>query len=913
MALWTPTEIATALWLDAADAGTITDVSGAVSEWADKSGNGFVFDQVSAGNRPLYSATVNGLSALTFDGSNDRLSYDATLGGSPFPSGNGQYSVFVVARPHTVTSNKIMYSGGAFGTANAAYLFRVQNNGQLNDGWWGNNLATGDSAVSANTPFLSAFTYDGAGREIFVNGTSEATDTETTKNTGNGFDLIGAGGNAPTSGGVDSFFDGEICEIIVVAGAPGTVTRQLVEGYLAWKWGLESDLPLGHPYKDAAPTVAGGPTIGTQPADATVTQGETATFTVVASGTGTLTYQWYENGAFLLGENGNTLTVTGTLLRDGNEYTVAVTDDDGTIASEAATLTVNPASSIAPVLQGPPDVTVQEGQQAVFSVTAYGVGPFKYQWRVAGGANVPGATSRELAFTAYLRNDGAFYQVLVTDASGLVTASRQAQLTVTPEPIRGRGTADVDYPCALPGALVTANNYRSKSRVRRNDLASGPPIYQLEDDSGYEVFNVSWSFSAGQVQVFRNWFRCDLASGSRLFNIGLMVDGAATKGGRQTVLHSCYFDGVPEYTQRDRRWSVSATLLAIREEAVDCCSNLPELFDGFGGALGGAIDAFIDIWPPTPPEPTPDINPSPECQPYSCQALKTWFEEEYGRVWLDVYSAAATKAEHPYPFGAGSPYRRYFDAPLTGTTDWSSTNADSVVAPGGSEDPNAVFNPCGGAVQRVGLFATGGSGPSLTLSAGLIDTGIVAVVKPTTVFDGRWYVKSTRYAMYDAGGYIGATDLGVTVISEIVGSDHVFTVAVTGSGDSESDTISIPNASLLATLGNTFKPLVVQANASEPFQEGGNVYSNVSCYFRYGPLNLSVVRKHRVAVVGASTVTSFSLLGGGLYWATTFFNARCYVLAMGQVDASKTIDYDAVLLAYNRNQSGYTPPPSCFI
>jgi hypothetical protein len=253
--LWTPAEITTELWLDADDDTTVTEVSGAVSEWSDKSGNGFVFDQATAGNRPLYSATINSLSALTFDGSNDRLSYDATAGGSPFPSGNGQYSVFIVARPHVVTSNRAMLAGGAFGTTNQAYLFRVQNNGQLNDGWWANNLATGNSAVAANTPFLSAFTYDGSGRETFVNGTSEATDAQTSKNTGNGFDLIGAGGNAPTSGGVDSFFDGEICEIIIVAGSPDTTTRQLIEGYLAWKWGLEANLPSGHPYEFGPPTL----------------------------------------------------------------------------------------------------------------------------------------------------------------------------------------------------------------------------------------------------------------------------------------------------------------------------------------------------------------------------------------------------------------------------------------------------------------------------------------------------------------------------------------------------------------------------------------------------------------------------------------------------------------------------------
>jgi hypothetical protein len=38
-----------------------------------------------------------------------------------------------------------------------------------------------------------------------------------------------------------------------------TDTREKIEGYLAWKWGLEGNLPIGHPYKSAAPTT-GNPT-----------------------------------------------------------------------------------------------------------------------------------------------------------------------------------------------------------------------------------------------------------------------------------------------------------------------------------------------------------------------------------------------------------------------------------------------------------------------------------------------------------------------------------------------------------------------------------------------------------------------------------------------------------------------------
>jgi hypothetical protein len=31
--------------------------------------------------------------------------------------------------------------------------------------------------------------------------------------------------------------------------------QEIVEGYLAWKWGLVSKLPVGHPYKNQPPYI----------------------------------------------------------------------------------------------------------------------------------------------------------------------------------------------------------------------------------------------------------------------------------------------------------------------------------------------------------------------------------------------------------------------------------------------------------------------------------------------------------------------------------------------------------------------------------------------------------------------------------------------------------------------------------
>lgn len=83
-----------------------------------------------------------------------------------------------------------------------------------------------------------------------------------------------------------------------------------------------------------------GPTITQHPQNRNVQLGETATFNVVATGTGDLSYQWRRNGTAIEGATDATLTITDVTEAHAGSYTVAVTDDEGTTVSNAATLTV---------------------------------------------------------------------------------------------------------------------------------------------------------------------------------------------------------------------------------------------------------------------------------------------------------------------------------------------------------------------------------------------------------------------------------------------------------------------------------------------------------------------------------------------------------------------------------------------
>jgi outer membrane protein assembly factor BamB len=88
-------------------------------------------------------------------------------------------------------------------------------------------------------------------------------------------------------------------------------------------------------------TTATAPTITTQPSDVAATVGNTASFTVVASGTAPLTYQWQKNGTAIMGATGATYTTPAvTAADDGAMVAVIVTNSAGSVTSNSAKLTV---------------------------------------------------------------------------------------------------------------------------------------------------------------------------------------------------------------------------------------------------------------------------------------------------------------------------------------------------------------------------------------------------------------------------------------------------------------------------------------------------------------------------------------------------------------------------------------------
>ena len=187
-------------------------------------------------------------------------------------------------------------------------------------------------------------------------------------------------------------------------------------------------------YENRAITEGGGifPAIISHPSDRTVVEGQTATFTVVATGTAPLDYQWLKNNVPLRNAVSATYVTPPTTLADNNtNFRCVVTNIYGSVTSNQAILTVASVGSPPTITSHPANKTVTLGQTATFSVTASSTQPMTYQW-LKNGSNISGATSASYTTPVVVAGDnGATFRCSVSNIYGS-TLSNNATLTVIP-------------------------------------------------------------------------------------------------------------------------------------------------------------------------------------------------------------------------------------------------------------------------------------------------------------------------------------------------------------------------------------------------------------------------------------------------------------------------------------------------
>ena len=248
---------------------------------------------------------------------------------------------------------------------------------------------------------------------------------------------------------------------------------------------------------NAAPIVT-SPAIVTPPANQTVTVGQVATFSVVASGTAPLSYQWKKAGTNITGATSVSFATSTTTISDnGSTFSVTVSNTAGNVTSSAATLTVNPTAIS--ITTQPASQTVTVGQSANLTVVASGgTPPYSYQWK-KGSTNV-GTNAGSYSITSAQLTDAGSYSVVITDSSPTPQNLTSSAVTLTVNPttllIATQPTSQtvtvgqaVSFTVVASGGTLPYSYQWKKgtTNVGTNASAYSLAIAQLSDAGSYTV------------------------------------------------------------------------------------------------------------------------------------------------------------------------------------------------------------------------------------------------------------------------------------------------------------------------------------------------------------------------------------------------------------------------------------------
>ena len=234
--LWTPSDMSTDGWWDPKDNATVVKSGSNVSSISDKSGQSTAL--TATGTIPFTDATgecdLTGSASLSLTESRSLSEINVFMVMESISGDNGRLLSNSTGADATTLDYLIPFiHGGAADSKIHTYhqqVFKLDSTSDLR----------GDGNYH-----VFELQLESASKNLTIDATVEDSDTWT--------QTISMGGLS-IGLGFGSYASMKFKELVVVDSSITTDERQRLQGYLAWRHGIESQLPVAHPYKSAAPT-----------------------------------------------------------------------------------------------------------------------------------------------------------------------------------------------------------------------------------------------------------------------------------------------------------------------------------------------------------------------------------------------------------------------------------------------------------------------------------------------------------------------------------------------------------------------------------------------------------------------------------------------------------------------------------
>jgi hypothetical protein len=226
------------------DQATFTSSSGNVTQIADKSGNNYTFNADSGSTLTAVNTAQNNKNILRFDGNSDATSY-TSIGFSS----TAVHKWFFVVKVTASDNHDALVTFTKSNPTLQMIMFNMSGAGVFSGDWYMN---PGTSMTGNSTNLLNQWVMLSAEFDI-PNGQASLALNATEYNTNvaqSGLSTMGAG--SVRLNDYQNNADSDWGEVIFTENV-SQANSDKIEGYLAHKWGLTSDLPSNHPYKTTAP------------------------------------------------------------------------------------------------------------------------------------------------------------------------------------------------------------------------------------------------------------------------------------------------------------------------------------------------------------------------------------------------------------------------------------------------------------------------------------------------------------------------------------------------------------------------------------------------------------------------------------------------------------------------------------